>query len=82
MSACPTGIRYLWRETDISRRVGACRTHQDAMRIVSGRLARPNIHLEPPRLAGLPLEMESFSPNRLRQRHQLGERSLSAAQER
>jgi hypothetical protein len=35
--------------------VGAYRTHQEAMRIVSGRLARPNIHLELPRLARLPL---------------------------
>ncbi len=35
--------------------VGAYRTHEDAMQIVSGRLARPKIHLELPRLAGLPL---------------------------
>jgi len=42
--------------------VGAYRTRQDAMRIVSGRLARPNIHLELPRLAGLPLRW-SASPH-------------------
>lgn len=47
--------------------VGAYRTHEDAMQIVSGRLDKPTIHFEAPRRAGLPLRWRPSSHGSINQ---------------
>lgn len=40
--------------------IGAYRTHEDAMQVVSGRLDRPTVHFEAPPSRKIPNEMEQF----------------------
>lgn len=52
--------RSLMRGNRHLERIGAYRTHADAMQIVSGRLDRPTVHFEAPPSSRVPAEMALF----------------------
>ncbi len=56
---------FLWHDMLLSHdrhleTIGAYRSHEDAMQIVSGRLDRRTVHFEAPRSHRVPAEMEQF----------------------